>query len=560
MIEQINHIISTISMPHLNILFILALVLFGGTMGGRMFQKMKIPQVVGYIIIGVFIGQSGIKIIDLEVINRLQPFNYFALGLIGFLIGGELKKSVLTKYGKQFITILLFEGLISFMTVTTLVGVVGTFILKDAPLAWALGLMLGAISSATAPAATTDVLWEYKAKGPLTTIVFGIVALDDALAIVLFAIAANLATHIMGLAHHSVLWVIFHPIYEIGGAVLVGGISGLILIAILKHYDQKDRVLVFLIGMVLFVLGLSIAIKVSMILAAMVLGAVVVNGLPNRSRRLFDLIDDFAPPIFILFFVLIGAKLNIQALNPLLILLICLYLIGRTFGKMVGSFLGASIAGAHPSVRKYLPLCLFSQAGVAVGLSIVASHIFPENLGNLIVIVIIASTFVVQLLGPPCVKRAITKANEAGKNITEEDLLKEIRVDELMDSTYPLVEDNTPLKKILHIFSESPYTQYPVVDNEGKLSGVINIYSIKNSLLLEDSGNFVLGVDIKDPFTHKIESNSTLFDAKVYMDKFHLGFIPIVDRQGVVKGCFDRRMYQNFVSTKFLQLHQDEII
>jgi len=504
------------------------------------------------------LGQSGLGIIDLEMIKSLQPFNYFALGLIGFLIGGELKKNVFKKYGKQFITILLFEGLFSFFLVTILVGVVGSFLLKDPALAWALAVMLGAISSATAPAATTDVLWEYKAKGPLTTTVFGIVALDDALAITLFAIASNLATHILGIAHKSVLWALFHPMYEIGGAILVGGMSGIVLIAILKHYDQKERVLVFLIGMVLFVLGLSIAIKVSMILSAMVLGAVVVNGVPHMSRKVFDLVEDFAPPIFILFFVLIGAKVNLQSLNTLFILLICLYLFGRTAGKMLGSYFGASLSKAHHSVRKYLPLCLFSQAGVAVGLSIIASDIFPENFGNMIVTVIITSTFVVQLIGPLCVKFAITQSGEIGKNITEEDLLKETKVDELMDVKYPLIKDSTPLKKILYIFSESPYTQYPVVNNDGKLSGVVNIDSIKNSLLLGDSGNLLLGVDIKEPFDHTINSFSTLFEAKAYMDKFHLGFIPVIDKKDVIQGCFDRRMYRKFISTKLLQLQHEE--
>ncbi|MFT5388306.1 MAG: Kef-type K+ transport system membrane component KefB/CBS domain-containing protein [Candidatus Omnitrophota bacterium] len=556
MIETLNQIISTISISHLNILFVLALVLFGGTLGGRLFQKMKIPQVVGYIMIGVLLGQSGIAMIDAALIKTLQPFNYFALGLIGFMIGGELKKEVLKKYGKQFITILLFEGLVSFFFVTILVGVIGSYLLKDPTLGWALAVMLGAISSATAPAATTDVLWEYKAKGPLTTTVFGIVALDDALAIVLFAIASNLATHMLGITHQNLLWTIFHPIYEIGGAIVVGGVSGFMLILILKHYDQKERVLVSLIGMVLFVLGLSLILKVSMILAAMVLGAVVVNGAPQISRKLFNLIDNFAPPIFILFFVLIGAKVNLQILSPLLIVLIALYLFGRTSGKMLGSYLGATVSKSHPSVRKFLPLCLFSQAGVAVGLSIVASQIFPETLGNLIVIVIIASTFVVQLIGPSCVKLAITKAGEIGKNITEEDLLKSIQVDELMDTSYPLIQDNTPLKKILHIFSESPYTQYPVINKAGALSGVINIDSIKNSLLLDDSSGLLIGVDIKNHFKHQVSSHSTLYDAKVYMDKFHLGFIPVVDTQNAICGCFDRRMYQKFISTKLLQLQQ----
>jgi len=238
--------------------------------------------------------------------------------------------------------------------------------------------------------------------------------------------------------------------------------------------------------------------------------------------------------------------------------LICLYLVGRTTGKMLGAYLGARCSKASNAVRKYLPFCLFSQAGVAVGLSIVAAHLLPDNLGNMIIIIITASTFVVQLIGPPCVKWAITQAKEIGKNITEEDLVHEIKVDELMDASYPLIKDSTPLRSILNIFSNSPYTQYPVINMNGKLTGVINIDSIKNSLLLEDSGSLFLGDDIKHAFHHTIISTTTLHEAKAYMDKFHLGFIPVVNSEEIIQGCFDRRMYQKFISTRLLQLQQDE--
>ncbi|UCC95902.1 MAG: cation:proton antiporter, partial [Candidatus Omnitrophota bacterium] len=177
MFEQFSHLLTEISLLHLNFLFLLGLALFGGTIGGRLFQKMRIPQVVGYIAIGIVIGESGLKLIGHDIIQTLQPFNYFALGLIGFMIGGELKKEIIVKYGKQFINILLSEGLAAFLAVSFFVGIVGTFLFGDWRFSWALGLLLGAIASATAPAATTQVLREYKTRGPLTRTVLGIVAL-----------------------------------------------------------------------------------------------------------------------------------------------------------------------------------------------------------------------------------------------------------------------------------------------------------------------------------------------------------------------------------------------
>lgn len=144
-----SELVARLSLFHLDVLLLLGLALFGGTIGGRLFQKMKIPQVVAYVIIGILLGQTGTKIIDARITEALQPFNYFALGLIGFMIGGELKKQVLLRYGKHFLCILLFEGVMSFLVVSVLVIVV----LGGTKLAWSLGLLLGAIASATAPAA-----------------------------------------------------------------------------------------------------------------------------------------------------------------------------------------------------------------------------------------------------------------------------------------------------------------------------------------------------------------------------------------------------------------------
>ncbi|HOY10877.1 MAG TPA: cation:proton antiporter, partial [Candidatus Omnitrophota bacterium] len=215
--EKFNSLITNISHFHLNMLLVLGLALFGGTIGGRLFQKIKVPQVVGYILIGFLLGPSVIGVINAPMLQTLMPFSYFALGLIGFMIGGELNRETLKKYGKQFMIILLFEGLFAFVLVTLLIGGIGTLFFKDTKMVWSLALLLGAISSATAPAATTDVLWEYKAKGPLTTMVFGIVALDDVLAIILFAVASSVVTHLIGTSQNASFAAFFQPLYEIGG-------------------------------------------------------------------------------------------------------------------------------------------------------------------------------------------------------------------------------------------------------------------------------------------------------------------------------------------------------
>jgi len=557
MIAKTLHILSGISIFHLNVLFILGLALFGGTIGGRLFQKMKIPQVVGYIAIGILLGPAAIGVINQEMIEVLQPLTYFALGLIGFMIGGELKHNVLRIYGKQFISILLFEGLCAFAFVTITIGLIGTYFFNNAHLGWAIGLLFGSIASATAPAATTDVLWEYRTRGPLTTTVFGIVALDDALSILLFSISASFATKILGTSSESIWVALLHPLYEIGGAIILGGLAGALLIKLLKKYSQKDKALSFLIGIVLFVLGLSLATNVSMLLAAMVLGAVVVNLAPQLSKETFKLLEGITPPIFILFFVFIGAKMNVAKISPIIMGLIILYLLSRTGGKMSGAFLGAAISKAPPAVRNYLPFCLFSQAGVAIGLSIVAAHYLPENLGDIFIVVITTTTFIVQLIGPSSVKYAVTKAGEVGRNIIEEDILKNVQITEFIASNSPLIKENTPLDEILNIFTDFPYFYYPVIDDKRKLKGIISIDSVRQIFRdNKDIDNFILATDILEPINIKVLSTAPANEAKELFDKYHLDFIPVVDENDCVVGGLEERFFYSLIAKKQLDAEQ----
>jgi len=556
MIEYLGHIFSNISIPSLNILFLLGLALFGGTIGGRLFQKLRIPQVVGYIAIGIIIGESCLKIISQDVIEALQPFNYFALGLIGFMIGGELKKDVLRKYGKQFISILLFEGVGAFLLVSVFVGILGSFLLGDWRIAWSLGLLLGAIASATAPAATTAVLREFKTRGPLTRTILGIVAMDDGLALILFAIASSVAGNLIGNVREGVLRIFIHPLYEIGGAIIVGIVSGLVLNKLLRKYTEEARLLAFSIGAVLIVLGVSLAMHVDMLLAAMTLGVVVVNFIPRKSKEVFRLVEGFTPPIFVLFFVLVGAKLNVSHMTLPIILLGVIYIIGRSAGKAIGANLGARISGAPKTVQRYLPLCLFSQAGVAIGLSILASHYFPGYIGNAVIIIVTATAFILEVIGPPFVKFAVTKAGEVGMNITEDDFIRKLKVEEIMDKNPPLIYKNMPLAQILTIFSESPNLYYPVVDTNKKLLGIITVDNIKNTFMVTSLSDLLLAVDVMEPAIASVTSKSSISELKGLLAKYNLEYLPVVTQENEVAGFIERRMVYKVISTKIMELQR----
>ncbi len=556
MSESFTSVFQEISIQHLNILFLLGLALFSGVIGGRLLQKLKIPKVVGYILIGVILGETGLNIINKGIITTLAPFNYFALGLIGFMVGGELKKKVFAKYGKQLLIILLCEGIAPFLIVSILIGLVGGFVFGDFRLSFAISILFGAIASATDPATTTEVLREYKTRGPLTRTILGIVALDDGLALLLFVIASSIAGILIGDTQTSLISSLILPVYEILGAIIIGTFFGFILCKILKKYSQEARVLAFSIGTILLLVGLSLAIGVDMLLSLMTLGVIVANFKPRRSKDAFKLIESFSPPIYVLFFVLIGAKLNLRQMAPVIFLLVFVYLVGTMLGKIIGSRLGANISNAPKSVRKYLALSMFPQAGVAVGLSILAAQHFPGEIGNTIVIVITATTFISQLLGPALTKFSLTKAKEVGLNITEDDLIDTTIAQDLMDKKPPLLYKNMHLSEILAIFSKSTNLYYPVVDKNNKIIGIITVDSIRNIFMETGLNDLLLAVDLMEPCLTTIEPQSKLALVKEELDNYNIECLAVINQDKTIVGFIEKRRLNRFISTKILELQR----
>ena len=397
----------------MNIVLIFGLILMGGLAVGRLFEKAGIPQVVGFIVLGVILGDSVLSILPASLLDSLSSLTYIALAFIGFIVGSELKYSAFQKYGKQFIAILLSEGLLAMALVTVVITLwTGNL---------ALGILLGALSSATAPAATVDVLWEYNSKGPLTTTILAIVALDDGLALILYGFAFAFAGVLVEGGSLSLHVMLLQPFIEIFGALFLGAIIALILDRILRIFKSGDDILVMNVAAVFLVSGIALYLGFSLILSSMALGLVLTNLHPERNEKCFEKVKAFVPPIYIIFFLFVGARLKIGLL-PAMGILGLLYIVGRTTGKWIGAWLGAWFSGAESAVRKYLGWALFSQAGVAIGLALDIYQHFGrygtvgESMGHTVLNIIAATTLIVQIIGPPSVKFAIKKAKEIPQN------------------------------------------------------------------------------------------------------------------------------------------------
>ena len=468
----------------LNLVLLFGLIIFFGTFGSRIFQRMHIPQVVGCIVVGILLGDC-FHLIKPETIETLKPFTMFALGIIGFMIGGELRLEVFKKYGKQFFIILFSQGIGAFVLVAVGTSFVMYLVTKDVAVSIATGLVLGAIASATAPAATVNVLWEYKTRGPLTAAILAIVALDDGLALLLYRAAATGAQALTG-GNEASVWATTLLLFgEIVGSILLGFVLGVLLYYLLKFVKADDKILTFSIASLMLVVGVSMIFDIDPILPAMTLGITIANLAPRQSKILFELVRKFTPPIYISFFVLAGAHMEFGHLVWWMVAMIVVFVVLRAIGKVAGSWWGAKYSGAPDVVSKYLGICLLPQAGVAIGLAILAGQQFNSNIGTTIIMVVMTATFLMEIIGPICVKIGVKKAGEVGMNVTEEDLIKSYKVCDVMDSEAASISEGMPLHQILDVFSTTDFVYYPVVNRDSKITGVITIAGIKEMFAIQ---------------------------------------------------------------------------
>jgi Kef-type K+ transport system membrane component KefB len=397
-----------------DILTIIGVVIILAYLGSKGLQLLGTPQVIGYILVGVLLGSSFLNIVPLQLVGELSFISEIALGLIGFEMGSYLRLGELRRLGRTIFFILAFEAFGAFILVAA-----GVYLLTGLDYT---ALIFGALAAATAPAATVDVLAEYRTEGPLTTTLLAVVGLDDALALLLFSIASAIAEGI--LSHTggiSLAQMVELPLREIGGALLIGIGVGLPFQWMLERLKMRAHAMcAFIVGTVLMVAGLANSFGASLILATMTLGIVVTNLVVDNSEYIHCAVERVGPLAYILFFVMVGAHLQVSLL-PQMGLLGIVYLLLRSIGKFGGAWLGGWLGGAEPQVRNNLGFGLLSQAGVAIGLALSIAGRFDVYgeagiyLGSTVINVITATTFVVQIAGPIMVKFAVTRAGEVDK-------------------------------------------------------------------------------------------------------------------------------------------------
>lgn len=548
----------------IGVLLILGFSVFGGILGASVFQRLRIPQVVGYIVAGVVLGDTGLGVVAKEDIAALSSLNLFALAIIGFLVGGELKTETLQRYGKQFFAILVGEGIAAFALVAILTGGCVYFVTGSAQAALGAGIVLGAIASATDPASTMDVLWEYRTRGVLTTTLVAIVALDDALAMVLYGVGTALAQVITG-EGASIGREAVRVVGHLAGAFVLGGVAGLLLTYVVRSLHSMERSLALTIGTILLIMGVAVRFEMDLILAAMTAGLILVNLAPRQSQELFSVVRSFSAPIYVLFFVLVGARLSLGAMPPWLWIVVALYVIGRSAGKIAGAWYGARLSGADPVVQRYTGTGLFAQGGIAIGLAIMASHHLGDiaiaggmMLGDMIIATVTATTLVVQVLGPPLIKWAVQRADEAGRNVTEEDVIESLTAADVMRRDFVQVDENMPLTGVFDILSTHDQIIYPVVNQKNHLTGLMAFEGLKDVVASQDTWPWLVAADVKLPVRDKASAAAPLRSALDYMHDVGIEQMLVVDGQAapVPAGILDLRTARRRISEELLHRQQ----
>lgn len=403
---------------HENTLFGVAMLVLFGLLGGKLIELIKFPKVTGYIIIGILIGPSVFSVLSHHMLESFTIIRQVAIGVIGYTIGLELKFKKLKKTGKQVTIITISQAIVT--TVLVCMAIVSFLTLTGGEHVWTYGLVLGAIATATAPGPIVAIVKSYRTKGPVTDVLLPLVALDDALGIMMFAVMLSIGTTLLGVGEAITAGaLLLEPLKEIVLSFGIGGLLGIAMTLLLKrlHRDDDKSLMMIILGFVFLGIGIGQVVHASAILLPMTIGIVLTNLIDEKyEHRLSGSVDLFAAPILLGFFTIAGAELNLSLLLVAGTMGI-IYIVFRVIGKVSGAYFSAKAVKAPPTVVKYLGFTLIPQAGVAIDMALTAELRFADMpgfgyIGMEIMTIVLAATVIYEVFGLIIVKTSLAKAGE----------------------------------------------------------------------------------------------------------------------------------------------------
>jgi len=386
--------------------FGVGILLVGSFFLGRVASRAGIPAITGFIVAGLLLGPACTGIIHSDLQDELGAVTEVALAVIALVIGSEFSLLKLRRTGRAVVVITVFQMILSFGAVTAVLWLTGLLPLAAAAL-------LGAVASATAPAATVAIVQDLKARGPFIDHLYGVVALDDAGCVLLFSVIAAFAGSSFSGVESNLIQSLMYAAREIGGSLILGAVTGWLIHVFTSARERSNEVYIVSLGMICLLTAVATTFGLSPLLAGMTAGAILAN-MKRGAFRVISSLEQLSPPLYATFFAIAGTELSFSSFSQGPVLLMgLLFIVARAAGKYFGVWAGARAAGSSPLIRKYLGLAMLPQAGVAIGLAlyIQASPIFAgyQELAATMVSIVLMSVFVNELTGPPISKYAVVR-------------------------------------------------------------------------------------------------------------------------------------------------------
>ena len=572
-----------------HILVALATAFLLALFAGRVVARLHVPRVTGYLLSGLLAGPAVAKafgvpaLLDRVSLSEMQLLSDIALALMMFTIGAQFRAERLRRWGRRLVTLAVWETLTTFLLVALTTAVLNMLVVQrslDPNLSVVtssihLGLFLGVIAMATAPAATLLVIREYESQGPLTDIVMALVGLNNLVTILVF----TCITHFLVLPDEGITLLLEHLFLPL----VIGGTVGFGLSAWEQRVETPNDTQLLVLGAVIGVVGLCRLLGLHFLLGCFVCGVMVVNASP-RERRLFDALRRVDYPLYVLFFVLAGASLHLDTLGHIGLLGLA-YIAARSCGKLLGSQLGARFGRFGMITRRWVGPALLAQAGVAIGLAATLRELWPEG-GHLVETVVLSSVIVFELIGPVAVRIALVQAGEVpvltllAKRAPEgsfESLhhivdhfrlslglpvshtvndAADILVKHIMRKNIDTIHEAAPFQEVLRLIAHSPYDRFPVVNGQEQFIGIIDYSDIRDMLFDPMLMRVVVAGDLATSAPLRVRPTQTLGEVlTLFREHKHVSYLPVIDEQepdrllGMVS--------QNGVLAAFRQLRQD---
>ncbi len=514
------------------ILLFLGLALAIGLIGGYVFKKIKLSATTGYLCAGLLLGMTGFQMIDKDIISHIGGFITVIVGLLGFMAGTTLRYNVMRRHGRGLPLMMICGGLISFLLTGSVMYWLLSKIVAHSE-AVSMACVFGALSSSIGPWTTRDSVISSKARGTVSTALGSIAELGFLPLMAMYCLAVAI---VLFFDYGLTMKFAGQVLLKLGGAGLLGVFFAVIFLPTLRFIRSSVKAAAMMLAFVMITAAFTACAEMDVVVATFVLGMIVANFSPRSvDPQAIKLIGDWHLPFYVIFLVIIMGWINVFALEAFDWLLILAYILVACAAKAAGVWLGGIFFEKSRRIRKYLSFGFFSQSAFAIVLALSMLLYCGLELKEKVVHLMVLTTFILQIIGPLCTRLALKLAGESGRNLSDEDLMAEMTVKDVVNHRCEVIDEKEPVKRILERFAGDENQLYPVVAQNNELVGVLNFDSLRGILTDHDSWQWLVAADLVTPASARVTVNDSLLEAYHKLQQLKIQQVPVMDDENNFK-------------------------